>query len=99
MAGTMDLRTIDHGAIACLYVVAAESGGAVRIGLTRDGGGLALGCYAGDAYATEYIKPNEVLDDAVREIVEAWWPEGLDIYDALLQALRQGRPWASIDGA
>jgi len=91
-AGTFDVRLVDHAALVACYIVAAEASGAVRIGLTRDGGGFAIGCYAGDEYATEYVKPAEVFADAVREIVEAWWPDGLDTYDALYQALTQGRP-------
>lgn len=91
-AGTTDIRTLEHAAIVALYIVAAENGGAVRLGLTRDGGAVAVGCYAGDEYATEYVKPSEVFDDALREIVEAWWPEGLETWDALLQIMRQGQP-------
>lgn len=87
-----DLRTAEHAVIVATYIVAAESGGAVRIGATRDGGALAIGCYAGDDYFTEYVKPSEDLETAFREIVEAWFPEGLETFDALLQIMRSGQP-------
>lgn len=88
--GSVDMRRLDHQAVVALYIVAGTAGGAVRLGRTRDGGALAVGCYAGEDYATEYIKPNEVQEDAIREIVEAWWPEALEDYDALLEKLRNG---------
>lgn len=48
------------------------SGGAIRIGLTRDGGALAIGIYQGKEYGTEYIRPNEDLETALRELAIAW---------------------------
>jgi len=55
-----------------LAMGAALLGGALRIGFTRDGGALALGVYAGADYGTEYVKPDEDLATAVREISLAW---------------------------
>lgn len=55
-----------------LAIGTALAGGAARIGLTRDGGALAVGMYLGDDYATEYVKPDEDLGQAVREIAQAW---------------------------
>lgn len=62
--------------INALAVAFAIGGGALRIGLTRDKGALALGCYYGDDYATEYIRPTEDILHAVTEIAEAWLPGG-----------------------
>jgi hypothetical protein len=53
-------------------VGAAISQCAVRVGLTRDGGALALGIYAGDEYGVEYVRPDEDLAAAVREISLGW---------------------------
>jgi hypothetical protein len=55
------------------YVVGASMDGfALRVGLTRDGGALALGVYMGEQYGTEYIRPDEDLAVALREIGLAW---------------------------
>jgi hypothetical protein len=53
-------------------VGAAISQCAVRVGLTRDGGALALGIYAGDEYGVEYIRPDEDLGTSIREISLGW---------------------------
>lgn len=50
----------------------AMAGGACRVGLTRDGGAIGIGCYLGDDYSTEYIRPDEDLAQAVRDISQAW---------------------------
>lgn len=55
-----------------LCLGAAMSGGAVRIGLTRDMGAVAIGMYKGDDYATEYVRPGEDLAAEVRAIASAW---------------------------
>jgi hypothetical protein len=55
-----------------LVVGASLTGGAIRVGLSRDGGALALGVYKGEEYGTEYVRPNEDLGMAVREIILAW---------------------------
>jgi len=55
-----------------LLIGAAIEGYALRVGLTRDGGALAIGVYMGDEYGTEYIRPDEDLAVALREIGLAW---------------------------
>jgi len=88
--GTCDLRTQDWVAIAALIVAFAENGGAVRIGYTRDGGALALGCYLDEDYATEYVRPSEDFTGALIEIAEAWLPEsGIGFHQAF-QEMGQG---------
>lgn len=65
----------DEDALAYLWdmvVSMALDGGAIRIGLTRDGGALALGFYQGDDYGTEYIRPSENLEETLRELMIAW---------------------------
>jgi hypothetical protein len=70
-------------------IVASESAGALRLGVTRDGGAFAVGCYAGEDYKTEYIRPDEDWEQAWYDIVEAWWPEKLGRYGELLQRWAQ----------
>lgn len=55
-----------------LIMGAAIEGGAIRVGLTRDGGALAIGVYLGDDYGTEYVRPDEDLSMALREISMGW---------------------------
>lgn len=82
-------QSVDWAPVACCIIVASENSGAVRLGVTRDGGAYAVGCYDGDDYATEYIRPNEVWIDAWYDIVEAWWPAKLERYGELLQLMSQ----------
>lgn len=82
--GPIDVRAGDWIAIAALITAFGDAGGAVRVGLTRDGGAWALGCYLGDDYATEYIRPSEDFRGAAIEIAEAWLPEnGISFHQAL----------------
>jgi len=62
----------DGEALLSLAIGAALVGGAVRIGLTRDNGALAIGIYAGTEYGTEYVGPDEDVLTAAREISLAW---------------------------
>lgn len=86
---------LDGGAmlqVAALAMAFAHEGGACRVGFTRDRGALAIGCYLGDDYATEYVRPAEMLSAAIDEIAEAWLPNGLELwrayYDDLVGALQ-----------
>lgn len=75
--GTLDVAGLPWLELAALVAEMAETGGAVRIGLTRDRGALALGMYHGDDYATEYIRPNEDVAAAIHGIADVWLPDGL----------------------
>ena len=70
-----DYRTTDWICTVALVDALVSEGGALRLGVTRDGGAYALGVYLGDDYATEYIKPAEVWEDAIDEIARAWLPD------------------------
>jgi len=75
--GKVDVGSLPWLTLAALVAEMAETGGAVRIGLTRDGGALALGLYQGDDYATEYIRPNEDIEASLHDIADIWLPDGL----------------------
>lgn len=75
--GKIDVGSLPWLALAAFVAEMAETGGAVRIGLTRDGGALALGCYHGDDYATEYVRPNEDVEATIHDIADIWLPDGL----------------------
>lgn len=80
--------------LAALVQAMAKEGGAVRIGVTRDGGALALGLYHENDYATEYIRPNESVADAVTEIADVWLEDGGYKLDAELMSFQQSLPEA-----
>lgn len=82
-----DWRAVDWRAVAALTIAMADAAGAVRLGITRDGGAYALGMYQGDDYATEYIKPGEDFRGAITEIAQAWLPDGGDSYLAELDRM------------
>lgn len=88
-AGAIDVRACDWTAVAALITAFADAGGAIRVGLTRDGGAWAFGCYLGDDYATEYVRPSENLRGALIEIAEAWLPENGVAMHQVLQEFEQ----------
>jgi hypothetical protein len=45
-------------------------GGAIRFGYTRDGGAYAVGIYIGEKYDTEYVRPQEDLNEYLRGLLE-----------------------------
>jgi len=75
-AGDYQLTIKSWAILTALEATLMTVDGAVRVGLTRDRGALALGVYANDDYATEYIRPAEDLWTAAREIAEVWVPDG-----------------------
>lgn len=66
--------------ITVLGAMMVEQEGALRIGLTRDGGALALGMYLGDDYVTEYVRPSEDFYTALQEIAAAWITDGAEAF-------------------
>lgn len=89
-AGGFDITALEWVPLVALVEVLAEAGGAVRIGLTRDGGALALGIYLGDDYATEYVRPSENFSVALEEIAMAWLSDNGAEFVARHQHLLQG---------
>lgn len=74
--------------INALNAALLTKAGALRIGLTRDGGALALGVYVGEDYATEYVRSSENLAEACGEIAEAWLDKDAEKYFDLIEALK-----------
>jgi len=87
--GSVSVRDCDWTAVCALLTAFADVGGAVRVGLTRDGGAWAIGCYLGDDYATEYIRPGEDLRGSLIEIAEAWLPEAGIGFHQVIQEFEQ----------
>lgn len=75
--GSINLDGLPWLTLVALIAEMSEAGGAVRVGLTRDGGALAVGMYHGNDYATEYIRPNEDVEAALHAIADIWLPDGI----------------------
>jgi len=89
-AGSYDITALEWLPLVALVEALTAHGGALRIGLTRDGGALALGVYLGDDYATEYVRPAENLTVALEEIAIAWLPNNGEEFVVAHQRLLQG---------
>lgn len=86
--GEADYSTTDWSCTVALVDALVAEGGALRLGITRDGGAFALGVYLGDDYATEYIKPAEDWESAIGEIATAWLPDKGEKYMQRLIEIR-----------
>lgn len=67
-----DWSSVDGGILQELITRVTAHGGAVRFGYTSDGGAYAVGFYDGDDKYTEYIRPNEDVNDVIRAFIAAW---------------------------
>lgn len=85
--GKFQLTLQTWAMLTALNTALIEHDGALRVGLTRDGGALALGVYLGDDYATEYIRPNEGFWSSLLEIAEAWLTDGAHRCEELYAAM------------
>lgn len=64
-----ELELLNHELLWLAIYHICMSGGAIRFGLTRDGGALAIGIYGdGDPY-TEYLKPDEDITRYLEELI------------------------------
>lgn len=72
-----DWSQVDETLIRDAIVAASMAGGAIRFGLTSDGGAYAIGVYGdGDKPYTEYVRPNDDIEGTLRELEAAF----LDIH-------------------
>lgn len=88
--GAADYTAASWVSLAALVISTARLSGAVRLGVTRDGGAYAIGMYLDDDYATEYIKPGEDFDAAIEEIAVAWHGDNGAAYVEEKQRIWQG---------
>jgi hypothetical protein len=61
--GSADWGSVDAKKLVHLIETASRKGGALRLGYTRDGGAYAIGVYAGPNYFTDYVRPEEDIDE------------------------------------
>lgn len=62
--------------------IASKKGGAIRLGYTRDGGAYAIGVYAGSTYFTDYVRPNEDIEQYLADLSSSF-----DEYDGSAETM------------
>lgn len=72
----------DHKLLLAMLDAAIEAGGAVRLGATRDGGAWSIGVYCGEAYFTEYVRDEELLDEYLEDVTDYFATSGNHARDA-----------------
>jgi len=81
-----DWRTVSNVAIVSVIQAAAEVGGALRFGCSRDGGAYALGVYGdGPDVYTLYAGSVEEMEEHITHLTDVFYDiaveEGVDIKD------------------
>lgn len=71
--GIADWESANPRLLQLAIAKVAASGGCLRIGYTRDGGAYAIGVYGDTPQPyTDYVRPEEEIDDYLSAIIEAW---------------------------
>jgi hypothetical protein len=74
-AAIYGIEAIDWAEVGVTLCMVARRGGALRIGLTRDGGALSIGVYGiGEPY-TLYVRPSDSVKDILTELEEGFRAE------------------------
>jgi len=81
-----DWSKANPDSVLAVIALMAKKRGAVRFGCTRDGGALSVGIYAGPDYFTEYIRPNEDIDEYLEKLLK-----NLQEYTPELESLRRSK--------
>jgi hypothetical protein len=63
-----DWASVDGVSLGRAVAAIARDGGALRLGYTRDGGAYAIGFYDGDDKHTEYVSPNDDINEFLKGI-------------------------------
>jgi len=70
---TADWDRADAEQLRSTIGAVARAGGALRLGCTRDGGAYSVGIYGdGPEAYTEYVRPNEDLDEFLRDLEQVF---------------------------
>jgi hypothetical protein len=67
-----DWTSCTPGKLVDLIANCARKGGAIRLGYTRDGGAYSIGVYVGGDYFTDYLRPDEDLDEYIEQLAESF---------------------------
>jgi len=68
-----DWASVDGELLRGVIATVAYQGGALRFGYTRDGGAYAIGILGDGEPYTEYVKPNEDINEYLRGLNERWF--------------------------
>ena len=66
---TADWATATGATVIRAITSAANTGGAIRFGYSRDGGAYAVGIYGDGEPYTEFVKPSEDIDDFLEKVI------------------------------
>lgn len=77
-----DWTTADPSLLCGAVTAISTLGGAIRLGYTRDGGAYAIGIYGDGEYRTEYVRPDEDINDYLVECCQAWGSDDLALWAA-----------------
>lgn len=71
---TADWGRVDAESLRSALGAVTANGGALRLGLTRDGGAFSVGIYGdGPEPYTVYVRPNESMEDFLGELEQAFY--------------------------
>jgi hypothetical protein len=74
---TADWSTVDMAQVVETIGAVTKAGGALRFGLTVDGGAYAVGVYGdGPEPYTEYVRPNENIESFLNDLAVAFTERG-----------------------
>lgn len=68
--GVADWASVDADSIRRAICAAARDGGAIRFGYSSDGGAYAVGIYGDGSPYTEWIRPDENVEEVLASIEE-----------------------------
>lgn len=68
--GTADWQLANPELLQRAIAAVGFRGGALRMGYTRDGGAYAIGIYLSNENTTEYVRPEEDIDEYLAGIIE-----------------------------
>lgn len=65
-----DWAEVDGELLTKAVAAVARSGGAIRLGYTRDGGAYAIGIYGDGDPFTEYVSPSDDVSEYLKGVIE-----------------------------
>lgn len=76
VGGVANWAAVNGDLLLHTLAVVAHTGGALRLGYTRDGGAYAIGIYGDGEPYTEYVRPSEDIDRYLAELAVDFGGDG-----------------------
>jgi len=70
--GTADWATADSALLTATIARITFTGGAIRFGYTSDGGAYAVGIYGDGEPYTDYVRPDEDINEYLKELYASY---------------------------